>query len=148
MQFQWNWWGGQLKFDLVTSHLSSDYQVTRNRISWLGATLLSLYHLHITNTSSNLGFYHWRNDIALLIATHWSSIFGHAVKKKKTWQVCSLFLFLHITTQFCFAGFCLWLSFWQLFHIVWVWSLYNRRTGMVAPQESRSPCNSTEQDAS
>ena len=69
------------------SHVRSDDQVTRNRISWLGATLLSLYHLHITNTSSNLGFYHWRNDIALLIATHWSSIFGHAVKKKKTWQV-------------------------------------------------------------
>ena len=96
MQLQWNWWGGQLKFDLFTSHLSGDYQVTRNRISWLGATLLSLYHLHITNTSSNLGFYHWRNDIALLIATHWSSIFGHAVKKKKTWQVFSLFLFLHM----------------------------------------------------
>lgn len=87
MQLQWNWWGGLLKFDLVTSHVRSDDQVTRNRISWLGATLLSLYHLHITNTSSNLGFYHWRNDIALLIATHWSSIFGHAVKKKKTWQV-------------------------------------------------------------
>ena len=76
---------------LYISHVRSDDQVTRNRISWLGATLLSLYHLHITNTSSNLGFYHWRNDIALLIATHWSSIFGHAVKKKKTWQVCSLF---------------------------------------------------------
>jgi len=60
--------------------------VTRKRISWLGATLLSLYHLHITEAPSNLGFYHWRTDVARLIATHWSDIFGPAVKKKKTWQ--------------------------------------------------------------
>jgi len=79
---------GDTFFSLNCNQCSSSEtdEVTRNRISWLGATLLSLYHLHITNTSSNLGFYHWRNDIALLIATHWSSIFGHAVKKKKTWQ--------------------------------------------------------------
>jgi len=79
---------GDTFFSLNCNQCSSNEtdEVTRNRISWLGATLLSLYHLHITNTSSNLGFYHWRNDIALLIATHWSSIFGHAVKKKKTWQ--------------------------------------------------------------
>jgi len=61
-------------------------QVSRKRISWLGATLLSLYHLHITEAPSNLGFYHWRTDVARLIATHWSDIFGPAVKKKKTWQ--------------------------------------------------------------
>jgi len=60
--------------------------VSRKRISWLGATLLSLYHLHITEAPSNLGFYHWRTDVARLIATHWSDIFGPAVKKKKTWQ--------------------------------------------------------------
>ena len=60
----------------------------------------------------------------------------------------SLFLLLHLTTHFCSAGFCLWLSLWQFFHIVWVWSLHNWGTGMVAPQESRPPCNSTEQDAS
>jgi len=79
---------GDTFFSLNCNQCSSSEtdEVTRNRISWLGGTLLSLYHLHITNTSSNLGFYHWRNDIALLIATHWSSIFGHAVKKKKTWQ--------------------------------------------------------------
>ena len=61
--------------------------MSRKRISWLGATLLSLYHLHITEAPSNLGFYHWRTDVARLIATHWSDIFGPAVKKKKTWQV-------------------------------------------------------------
>jgi len=60
--------------------------VSRKRISWLGATLLSLYHLHLTEAPSNLGFYHWRTDVARLIATHWADIFGPAVKKKKTWQ--------------------------------------------------------------
>ena len=56
----------------------------------LGATLLSLYHLHLTEAPSNLGFYHWRTDVARLIATHWADIFGPAVKKKKTWQVSFL----------------------------------------------------------
>ena len=69
-------------------------KVTRKRISWLGATLLSLYHLHITEAPSNLGFYHWRTDVARLIATHWSDIFGPAVKKKKTWQVSFFSCFL------------------------------------------------------
>ena len=67
--------------------------MSRKRISWLGATLLSLYHLHLTEAPSNLGFYHWRTDVARLIATHWADIFGPAVKKKKTWQVSFLSCF-------------------------------------------------------
>ena len=70
-------------------------------------------------------------------------------RRRKHGRCVAFFRFhIHIITHFCSTGFCLWLSFWQFFHIVWVWSLHNRRAGMVAPQESRPPCNSTEQDAS
>ena len=50
-----------------------------------------MYHLHLTEAPSNHGFYHWRTDVARLIATHWSNIFGPTVKKKKTWQVSPFF---------------------------------------------------------
>jgi len=55
-------------------------------MSWLAATLLALYNLHLTQAPSNRGFYHWRGDVCTVVSSHWLHIFGPGVKKKKTWQ--------------------------------------------------------------
>ena len=150
MQLQWNWWGGQLKFDVVVHFTCKKWRSgdkESHLMAWrnLVEPLPPAHNQHLQQP--------W-----LLPLEEWYCFTHSNPLVKYIWPcseeeenlagASSLFLLLHLTTHFCSAGFCLWLSLWQFFHIVWVWSLHNRRTGMVAPQESWPPCNSIEQDAS
>jgi hypothetical protein len=63
--------------------------VVRGRVSWLAATLLALYNLHLAKVPDNRGFYHWRGDVCSVVSQHWQQIFGVGARKKKTWQVDS-----------------------------------------------------------
>ena len=108
---------GDSFFSLTCSSCSSSatHALSRGRVSWLTATLLALYNLHKGGTVSKEGFFHWRSDICRFVSDNWSSIFGHTVKKKKTWQgSVSSCLSVLLTRLICFFKFGLWFEEFQL----------------------------------
>ncbi|KAF7268609.1 ada2a-containing complex component 2 [Rhynchophorus ferrugineus] len=58
----------------------------REKLSWLQAISLSLYHLQSKSAGlSRNGFFHWRDHIVSFIDRNWDVLFPNEVKRKKKW---------------------------------------------------------------
>ncbi|KAF5303333.1 hypothetical protein FQA39_LY10072 [Lamprigera yunnana] len=61
-------------------------QFIRDKMPWLQAILLVLYHMQIRSPGlARKGFFHWKLHLAAFIDRHWDVIFRKDFKRKKQW---------------------------------------------------------------
>ncbi|KAL1500771.1 hypothetical protein ABEB36_006216 [Hypothenemus hampei] len=59
----------------------------RQKLSWLQALVLALYHLQMKNGGlGRNGFFHWRHHIVAFLDRNWEILFPNDKQKKKKWM--------------------------------------------------------------
>ncbi|XP_057334386.1 cysteine-rich protein 2-binding protein [Microplitis mediator] len=80
---------GDVFFDLtcVECHPLHEETLIRQKISWLGIVILTLYNLRAKSAGiSNRGYFHWNLNVNAFVEKHWDILFPKNVKQKKNWK--------------------------------------------------------------
>ncbi|XP_074115874.1 ada2a-containing complex component 2 [Cotesia typhae] len=80
---------GDVFFDLTCQecHPLGEETLVRQKMSWLGIVILTLYNLRAKSAGiSKRGYFHWNYNVNAFVEKNWDILFPKNVKQKKNWK--------------------------------------------------------------